>query len=170
MGTNDGVVSRFEWRPSNEGLEVTRVLELQSYIYQMDWSTPLGLLLVSSTSRTVVCNTKLKTFSEVGKAARNGKFGGCILPNNTLLTARPNQKLWSASVEGQVLQTFNLSDSTVKESKLDTFKHKKRNIFSKLFPYNSQILTWKAKTVYLIGQVSYFDTFWPLDGTGFKIV
>ena len=124
----------------------------------MDWNTPLGLLVVSSTSRTVVCNTKLKTFSEVGKAARNGKYGACILAENPqktyLITARPHQKIWTASIDGKILQkySFNTIEVPIPTTVDSTSKPKSRTIFSKLYStmYSSRILTYQGKSIFLI--------------------
>ena len=194
VGTNDGIVSKFQWVnqivlitfswlgkcslfsgfyfqvPNQETLEITRVLELRSSIYQMDWNTPLGLLLVSSTSRTVVCNTKLKTFSEVGKAY-NGKYGACILEEKQgtyLVTARPHQKVWKADIEGKIAHKYNF-DTVEEEPKTSTFtvvetsKPKKRTVFSKLFStvFSGKILTYLGKSIFLIDLEE--DTLSPLN-------
>ena len=122
----------------------------------MDWNTPLGLLVVSSTSRTVVCNTKLKTFSEVGKAARNGKFGACILAQNPqepyLITARPHQKIWTASINGKILQKYSFNSAKIRTGVESTSKPKSRTIFSKLYSnmYSSRILTYNGKSIFVI--------------------
>lgn len=100
----------------------------------MDWSSELGILLVSSLVKTVICNTKLKTFSEVGKSPRNGKFGGCILtPQKEIIVTRPGKKLWKASLDGNVTYSRHFQNDNA--TLLPNVVHHKKasDNFSKVF-------------------------------------
>lgn len=59
-------------------------MTLESSITQMDYRE--GYLLVSTLTRSYVCNTSLETFSQVGTKLRQGEYGGCfcqVNPNGT---------------------------------------------------------------------------------------
>lgn len=55
-------------------------MTLESRIIQLDYQE--GYLLVSTLTRSYVCNTSLETFSQVGTKLRQGEYGGCFCQMN----------------------------------------------------------------------------------------
>ena len=82
---------------------VRQILALDSSIVQL---TTHGELLIASTlTRTVVCNTVQKTFREVGSKLRQGEQGVAIVEGQ-IWAARPGCRIWEVDPDtGSVLST-----------------------------------------------------------------
>ena len=64
-------------------MSITRILELSSPIYQMEWNGRMGILLVAALKSYAVCYTLKKTFYEM-KKKRKEKTGTHSLNRNRL--------------------------------------------------------------------------------------
>ncbi len=59
---------------------------------QISLSPDDSILVVSTETRTVICDNSKKTFREAGSKLRNGHFGATIT-NEDILCARPGYKM-----------------------------------------------------------------------------
>jgi hypothetical protein len=179
VGTHLGIVSKFDiaravsTMPPTLGIianthncllaqiqndvRVTRILELQSTIVQMSWSEDLGVLLVSSLIRSVLCDTRKKTFTEVGKRLRNGRFGACILCED-VIAARPGLRLWKAGLNGDVIHTYQFHLPCRRDEAPTVSRHKKMDTFTKLFTLGYQrIVSFSPNGLYVMNVGSEDD-------------
>ncbi|XP_052864959.1 BLOC-2 complex member HPS5 homolog [Anopheles cruzii] len=99
------------------------VLLLETRIVQIDRYK--DLLLVSTLSKCVLCNTAREEFKQIGNRPRDGQYGASFViaqPNSTATTpspplmivdeedvrifcSRPGSRLWEADLEGNVIRT-----------------------------------------------------------------
>ncbi|KAK8749834.1 hypothetical protein OTU49_015580, partial [Cherax quadricarinatus] len=56
------------------------LMTLESGVMQLDYSN--GYLLVSTLTRSYICNTNLETFMQIGTKLRQGEYGGCFCQVN----------------------------------------------------------------------------------------
>ncbi|KAL7647418.1 UNVERIFIED_CONTAM: hypothetical protein RMT77_001014 [Armadillidium vulgare] len=86
IGDGNGILSLLHVPPN---LASSLILNLTHYLMKMDSAiyqihTHSHYLLVSTLTKSYICNTRLETFSVVGTKPRHGEYGGCIarvLPN-----------------------------------------------------------------------------------------
>lgn len=86
-------------------------MTLESSITQLDYSD--GYLLVSTLTRTYICNTNLETFMQVGTKLRQGEYGGCFCHVNSSGGISLNESLEDAQAVDLSLSSsgkFGLSD------------------------------------------------------------
>lgn len=87
-------------------------MTLDSAIVQIESFS--NYLLISTTTRTVLCDTEKEQYKQIGKKLRDGQFGACFLPkcekpvttsDVQIVCARPGVRLWQADFEGTVTVT-----------------------------------------------------------------
>ncbi|XP_013390799.1 uncharacterized protein LOC106159140 isoform X3 [Lingula anatina] len=84
------------------------ILRLDSAVVQMDFLD--GKLLISTLTKSYLCNTVKQTFTQIGKKARDGRYGSCFfhgpkIPNPIIYCSRPGSRMWEVDGEGNVLNT-----------------------------------------------------------------
>jgi Hermansky-Pudlak syndrome 5 protein len=117
-------------------IQVSKILdELEGPIVQIDSFN--DFLLVSSTTKTILCNNEREEFKQIGNRPRDGHFGSCFIidykglevKQNRLInideetyeslllefvkiyTCRPGMRLWEADLNGNVLKTFQFKNA-----------------------------------------------------------
>ena len=80
---------------------ITRILELSSPIYQMEWKERIGILLVSALKTYVVCFTLTKTFYEMRRSSgKMQQIGACFLTDETIIISSLPFELSKTNVQG----------------------------------------------------------------------
>lgn len=78
----------------------------------MDWQA--GLLLVSTLSRSYLCDTAKEQYRQIGHQLREGAFGACFSATDKdirMFCARPGSRLWEVGPEGLVMSTHQFKQS-----------------------------------------------------------
>lgn len=109
--------------------------ELEGAIEQIDGFNEF--LLVSSSTKTILCNNEKEEFKQIGNRPRDGKFGACFLAdiesieaqqsrlatidqetfekllidNVKIFASRPGMRLWECDLNGNVLKTQQFKNS-----------------------------------------------------------
>ncbi|KAL1459762.1 hypothetical protein WDU94_011717 [Cyamophila willieti] len=84
------------------------LMQLDSRIIQM--STCVDWLLVSTMTRSYLCDTVHEQYRQIGKKLRDGHYGACFVQNK-IYSARPGARLWEVNTEGRVLSTQQYKNS-----------------------------------------------------------
>ncbi|XP_067936993.1 BLOC-2 complex member HPS5-like [Watersipora subatra] len=92
---------------------------LDSCIVQLDFKD--HILLAATLTKCTTYHTERKTFTDIGKKARNGYYGAVILPSVetenssapelVCYCSRPGLRLWRADTHGKVLATLNFKQT-----------------------------------------------------------
>ncbi|XP_047004975.1 Hermansky-Pudlak syndrome 5 protein homolog [Schistocerca americana] len=85
-----------------------QLMQLDSRVVQMDGQD--GLLLVSTLTRSFICDTIREQYRQIGQKLREGEFGGCFAKHVEdrqphMFCARPGSRIWEAASDGTVLST-----------------------------------------------------------------
>lgn len=115
--------------------QLSPILILDSKIVQIDGFN--DYLLVSSQTKTILCNNEREEFKQIGNRPRDGTFGSCftidyesleaqqskistidefeyerLLMNNVMIyCSRPGMRLWQADLNGNVLKTHQYKNA-----------------------------------------------------------
>jgi len=142
------------------------VVKGESPIVQLDFSELK--LLVSTTTRTLLCSTDKSKYQQIGSKPRDGKFGSCFLQYvdgqyPVIYAGRPGSRLWEIDFNGQVLVTHQLKHLlATSPTKLcgflqgrsfhsDSSWDKPQSVaFPKLIPLcNRFLVTWSSYALYI---------------------
>ncbi|XP_067620009.1 BLOC-2 complex member HPS5 homolog [Eurosta solidaginis] len=89
---------------------VHAILFLESPVIQIDDFQ--SLLLVSNSTKCILCNTEYEEYKQIGNRPRDGAFGACFAISTNeaaqpsrIYCARPGSRIWEVDFEGEVLQT-----------------------------------------------------------------
>ncbi|KAM8808020.1 BLOC-2 complex member HPS5 [Eudromia elegans] len=119
VGDHVGKVSAIKINTSKQGkaaatfvmFPVQIITTVDSRVVQLDYLD--GRLLISSLTRTYLCDTEREKFWKIGNKERDGEFGACFFPvgkNNgnqqpLIYCARPGSRMWEVNFEGEVQST-----------------------------------------------------------------
>lgn len=116
-------------------VHLSQILLLDSKIVQIDGFN--DYLLVSSLTKTILCNNEREEFKQIGNRPRDGAFGACfsidfesleiqqskiatideyeyerLLMNNVMIyCSRPGMRLWQVDLNGNVLKTHQYKNA-----------------------------------------------------------
>lgn len=140
-----------------DSLSSKRILELDSKIVQI--STLGTLALVSTETRSIICDSQNKSFREVGFKSRQGRYGADFA-HSSIICSRPGARLWIASYEGFVERTLQLKPSLTTIEPFKTIESDYPNVtsstqmvhaFGKIVPVHGRlIITYSIHNIYLI--------------------
>uniref|UniRef100_A0A8C6MFW3 Hermansky-Pudlak syndrome 5 protein homolog n=1 Tax=Moschus moschiferus TaxID=68415 RepID=A0A8C6MFW3_MOSMO len=89
---------------------VQTITTVDSCVVQLDYLD--GRLLVSSLTRSFLCDTEREKFWKIGNKERDGEYGACFFPGRCsagqqplLYCARPGSRMWEVNFDGEVLST-----------------------------------------------------------------
>lgn len=92
------------------------ILLLDSPIVQIDGADEL--LLISTYSKCVLCNTEVEEFKQIGNRPRDGEYGGCFYvtkddfgTQTRIYCARPGCRLWEVDLDGNVKHTHQFKSA-----------------------------------------------------------
>ncbi|XP_036618620.1 Hermansky-Pudlak syndrome 5 protein [Trichosurus vulpecula] len=118
VGDHLGRVSAIKFNTSKQGkatatfvmFPVQTITTVDSRIVQLDYLD--GRLLVSSLTRSFLCDTEREKFWKIGTKERDGEYGACFFPGRSsgtqqplIYCARPGSRMWEVNFEGEVLST-----------------------------------------------------------------
>ena len=99
VGGDRGCVAVF----SSRARDTRQILDLAAPVVQIAVSG--DTVVASSTADTVICNSRLKTFRQVGSQQRSGHHG-LSLTGGEVWSSRPGARLWRVDIKtGEVLAT-----------------------------------------------------------------
>lgn len=89
---------------------VQTIITVDSCVVQLDYLD--GRLLVSSLTRSFLCDTEREKFWKIGNKERDGEYGACFFPGRcaggqqpVIYCARPGSRMWEVNFDGEVLST-----------------------------------------------------------------
>ncbi|XP_027388532.1 Hermansky-Pudlak syndrome 5 protein isoform X3 [Bos indicus x Bos taurus] len=89
---------------------VQTITTVDSCVVQLDYLD--GRLLVSSLTRSFLCDTEREKFWKIGNKERDGEYGACFFPGRCsagqqplIYCARPGSRMWEVNFDGEVLST-----------------------------------------------------------------
>ncbi|XP_023575101.1 Hermansky-Pudlak syndrome 5 protein [Octodon degus] len=89
---------------------VQTIITVDSCVVQLDYLE--GRLLVSSLTRSFLCDTEREKFWKIGNKERDGEYGACFFPGKCsggqqplIYCARPGFRMWEVSFDGEVKST-----------------------------------------------------------------
>ncbi|XP_044281994.1 Hermansky-Pudlak syndrome 5 protein isoform X2 [Varanus komodoensis] len=119
VGDHVGKVSAIKANTSKQGKATTAfvmfpvqiVTTVDSRVVQLDYLD--GRLLISSLTRSYLCDTEREKFWKIGNKERDGEYGACFFPvgkscgsqQPLIYCARPGSRMWEVNFEGEVLST-----------------------------------------------------------------
>ncbi|XP_074128643.1 BLOC-2 complex member HPS5 isoform X1 [Sminthopsis crassicaudata] len=173
-GDHLGKVSAIKVNTSKQGkasatfvmFPVQTITTVDSRIVQLDYLD--GRLLVSSLTRSFLCDTEREKFWKIGTKERDGEYGACFFPGRSsgtqqplIYCARPGSRMWEVSFDGEVLSTHQfkklLSSSPLPVINLrsepefnSTIGSSQSLIFPKLLYISEHyVLTWNERGIYI---------------------
>lgn len=135
-----------------------QLMQLDSRVVQMDGQN--GLLLVSTLTRSFICDTVREQYRQIGQKLREGEFGGCFAKyiegrEPHIFCARPGSRIWEAASDGTVLNThqFKLALAVPPEPII--------NYSSQNFPVNleSSNVSWNQQSFNFAKLLTLSDNF-----------
>ncbi|NXS83696.1 HPS5 protein, partial [Erpornis zantholeuca] len=119
VGDHVGKVSAIKINTSKQGkaaatfvmFPVQIITTVDSRVVQLDYLD--GRLLISSLTRTYLCDTERQKFWKIGNKERDGEFGACFFPvgkncgnqQPLIYCARPGSRMWEVNFDGEVQTT-----------------------------------------------------------------
>lgn len=123
-------------------LQLSPILLLDSKIIQIDGFN--DYILVSSITKTILCNNDREEFKQIGNRPRDGDFGACfsidfesletqqskilaidefgydrlLMENVKIFCSRPGMRLWQVDLNGNVLKTHQYKNSSYQSEKV----------------------------------------------------
>ncbi|XP_007497070.1 BLOC-2 complex member HPS5 isoform X1 [Monodelphis domestica] len=174
VGDHLGRISAIKLNTSKQGkaaatfmmFPVQTITTVDSRIVQLDYLD--GRLLVSSLTRSFLCDTEREKFWKIGTKERDGEYGACFFPGRSsgtqqplIYCARPGSRMWEVNFEGEVLSTHQfkklLSSSPLPVINLRSEPQFKTTVgslqsltFSKLLYLSEHyVLTWNERGIYI---------------------
>ncbi|XP_015719639.1 Hermansky-Pudlak syndrome 5 protein isoform X1 [Coturnix japonica] len=175
VGDHVGKVSAIKINTSKQGkaaatfvmFPVQIITTVDSRVVQLDYLD--GRLLISSLTRTYLCDTEREKFWKIGNKERDGEFGACFFPagKNTgnqqplIYCARPGSRMWEVNFDGEVQSTHQfkqlLSSPPLPVVTLRTDPHYATSICSAqslsfpklLYLTEHYVLTWTERGIYI---------------------
>nr|XP_056707603.1 BLOC-2 complex member HPS5 [Euleptes europaea] len=119
VGDHVGKVSAIKINTSKQGKATTAfvmfpvqiITTVDSRVVQLDYLD--GKLLISSLTRSYLCDTEREKFWKIGNKERDGEYGACFFPAGKscgsqqplIYCARPGSRMWEVNFDGEVLST-----------------------------------------------------------------
>ncbi|CAI9564523.1 unnamed protein product [Staurois parvus] len=119
VGDHMGKVSAIKVNSSKQGkaaaafvmFPVQIITSVDSRVVQLDYLD--GRLLISSLTRSYLCDTEREKFWKIGNKERDGEYGACFFPGgrssggqqSLIYCARPGSRMWEVNFEGEVQST-----------------------------------------------------------------
>ncbi|XP_066107178.1 BLOC-2 complex member HPS5 [Saccopteryx bilineata] len=89
---------------------IQTITTVDSGVVQLDYLD--GRLLISSLTRSFLCDTEREKFWKIGNKERDGEYGACFFPGRCsagqqplIYCARPGSRMWEVNFDGEVIST-----------------------------------------------------------------
>lgn len=157
-------------------ISVYPILSLDTEIVQIDGFDLL--LLVSTKTKTILCNTEREEFKQIGNRSRDGRFGACFLNKSIdeylrgyVYCARPGSRFWEVDFGGVVKQTIQYKDILATppvdwEKKPSDLEEKPKKYppqalqFGKLIPCSKFLLAFTNSGIYIFDPMNSNLVLW----------
>nr|XP_045000923.1 Hermansky-Pudlak syndrome 5 protein isoform X2 [Jaculus jaculus] len=145
---------------------VQTITTVDSCIVQLDYLD--GRLLVSSLTRSFLCDTEREKFWKIGNKERDGEYGACFFPGRCasgqqplIYCARPGSRLWEVNFDGEVISTHQFKKllslpplPVITPRSEPQYEHTAGSsqslAFPKLLHFSEHcVLTWTEKGIYI---------------------
>ncbi|KAL1769589.1 Hermansky-Pudlak syndrome 5 protein [Sigmodon hispidus] len=145
---------------------VQTITTVDSCVVQLDYLD--GRLLVSSLTRSFLCDTEREKFWKIGNKERDGEYGACFFPGKfaggqqpLIYCARPGSRMWEVNFDGEVLSTHQFKKllslpplpviTTRSKPQYDHTVGSSQSLsFPKLLHLSEHcVLTWTEKGIYI---------------------
>ncbi|XP_053417539.1 BLOC-2 complex member HPS5 isoform X2 [Nycticebus coucang] len=118
VGDHVGKVSAIKLNTSKQAKTATAfvmfpvqtITTVDSCVVQLDYLD--GRLLISSLTRSFLCDTEREKFWKIGNKERDGEYGACFFPERCsggqqplIYCARPGSRMWEVNFDGEVIST-----------------------------------------------------------------
>ncbi|PNJ47540.1 BLOC-2 complex member HPS5 isoform X1 [Pongo abelii] len=118
VGDHTGKVSAIKLNTSKQAkaaaafvmFPVQTITTVDSCVVQLDYLD--GRLLISSLTRSFLCDTEREKFWKIGNKERDGEYGACFFPGRCsggqqplIYCARPGSRMWEVNFDGEVIST-----------------------------------------------------------------
>ncbi|XP_077143256.1 BLOC-2 complex member HPS5 [Ranitomeya variabilis] len=175
VGDHMGKVSAIKLNSSKQGkaaasfvmFPVQIITSVDSRVVQLDYMD--GRLLISSLSRSYLCDTDREKFWKIGNKERDGEYGACFFPGGRssgsqqplIYCARPGSRMWEVNFEGEVLSTHQFKQllssaplpiiNTRSDPQYDASPGPPQSLaFAKLlFVGDHSVVTWTERGIYV---------------------
>lgn len=168
VGSDNGLVMAFSIKFSGfSKLSVETIRKSGDPIIQMDFCK--GRLVLSSTTKALLCYTDRSQFHQIGTRPRDGVYGACFLSKTAqnqplIYSARPGSRLWEVDFDGKVLAThqfkelLTISPTPLISSRFVDLPESDLTIVPQAQSFNFQflhplmeryILTWSPRGIYI---------------------
>lgn len=167
-------------------IQLNSILILDSKIIQIDGFN--DYLLVSTLTKTILCNNEREEFKQIGNRPRDGQFGACfsidfeslesqqsrisaideyeyekLLTDNVMIyCARPGMRLWQVDLNGNVLKTHQYKNANFSKEKVSLLKDENP-------PDSSPLLMDKTNQFQVISSLNNIFVF-TWNSSGFYII
>ncbi|KAM5246981.1 BLOC-2 complex member HPS5 isoform 2-T2 [Ctenodactylus gundi] len=145
---------------------VQTITTVDSCVVQLDYLD--GRLLISSLTRSFLCDTEREKFWKIGNKERDGEYGACFFPGkcsgaqqSLIYCARPGSRMWEVSFDGEVKSTHQFKKllslpplPVITPRSEPQYDHSVGAFQSLSFPKLLQlsehcVLTWTEKGIYI---------------------
>ncbi|XP_056383815.1 BLOC-2 complex member HPS5 isoform X2 [Hyla sarda] len=175
VGDHVGKVSAIKLNSAKQGkaaaafvmFPVQIITSVDSRVVQLDYMD--GRLLISSLTRSYLCDTEREKFWKIGNKERDGEYGACFFPGgrssgaqqSILYCARPGSRMWEVNFEGEVQSTHQFKQllsapplpviNMRSDPQYDSSPGPPQSLaFAKLlFVSDQSVLTWTERGVYV---------------------
>ncbi|XP_069821224.1 BLOC-2 complex member HPS5 [Dendropsophus ebraccatus] len=175
VGDHVGKVSAIKLNSSKQGkaaaafvmFPVQIITSVDSRVVQLDYTD--GRLLISSLTRSYLCDTEREKFWKIGNKERDGEYGACFFPGGRSLgaqqpliyCARPGSRMWEVNFEGEVQSTHQFKQllsapplpiiNTRSDPQYDSSPGPPQSLaFAKLlYVSDHSVLTWTERGIYV---------------------
>ncbi|KAG8547209.1 hypothetical protein GDO81_028840 [Engystomops pustulosus] len=175
VGDHVGKVSAIKLNSSKQGkaaaafvmFPVQIITSVDSRVVQLDYMD--GRLLISSLTRSYLCDTEREKFWKIGNKERDGEYGACFFPGSRssgvqqplIYCARPGSRMWEVNFEGEVQSTHQFKQllsapplpviNTRSDPQYDSSPGPPQSLaFAKLlFVSDHSVLTWTERGIYV---------------------
>lgn len=174
VGDHVGKVSAIKLNSSKQGkaaafvmFPVQIITSVDSRVVQLENMD--GRLLISSLTRSYLCDTEREKFWKIGNKERDGEYGACFFPGGRssgvqqplIYCARPGSRMWEVNFEGEVQSTHQFKQllsapplpiiNTRSDPQYDSSPGPSQSLaFAKLqFVSDHSVLTWTERGIYV---------------------
>ncbi|CAN2391027.1 Hermansky-Pudlak syndrome 5 [Pristimantis euphronides] len=175
VGDHVGKVSAIKLNSSKQGkataafvmFPVQIITSVDSRVVQLDCTD--GRLLISSLTRSYLCDTEREKFWRIGNKERDGEYGACFflggrssgVQQPLIYCARPGSRMWEVNFEGEVQSTHQFKQllstpplpivNTRLDPQYDSSPGPPQSLaFAKLlYVSDHSVLTWTERGIYV---------------------
>lgn len=171
FGDRSGTVSVVNVRGNLLQIVIHPILMLDSEVVQIDGFDLL--LIVSTRTGCILCNSDREEFKQIGNRPRDGAFGACFMNKSIdeylrgqVICARPGARFWQVDYGGTVKQTIQFKEALARPPCRPTSTENKRKETEEVVAvghqdkkYSSQNVTYSELMELKVGEEHFLVTY-----------